>query len=170
MHGHAWSSTRSLRYRGAPQVVAACVGLRYIVCVLHCVPCNSPDIDIMRYLRTLSNIALARTLAVTRGSFLASALRELSVALVQSQGYVYRYCVPLLAKASGRPMLPGADTPYLDCALWCMCGVCVLVVTGFFCQCCLCYFWTRCLRFLQPAFHPYISFCLLSAPVSIVTA
>jgi hypothetical protein len=40
--------------------------------------------------------------------------RELSVALVQSQGYVYRSSVLLLAKASGRPVLPGADAPYLD--------------------------------------------------------
>jgi hypothetical protein len=69
---------------------------------------------IMRFLRTLSDVASARSLAVTRGSFLASAHRELSVALVQSQGYVYRSCALLLAKASGRPVLPGADTPYLD--------------------------------------------------------
>jgi hypothetical protein len=45
---------------------------------------------IMRYPRTLSDVASARSLAVTRGSFLASAHRELSIALVQSQGYVYR--------------------------------------------------------------------------------
>jgi hypothetical protein len=69
---------------------------------------------IMRYLCTLSNVASARSLAVIWGSFLASAHRELSVALVQSQGYVYRSCALLLAKASGRPVLPGADTPYLD--------------------------------------------------------
>jgi hypothetical protein len=37
--------------------------------------------SIMRYIRTLSDIASARSLAVTRGSFLASAHRELSVAL-----------------------------------------------------------------------------------------
>jgi hypothetical protein len=37
-----------------------------------------------------------------------------SVALVQSQGYVYRSCALLLAKASGRQVLPGADTPVLD--------------------------------------------------------
>jgi hypothetical protein len=67
-----------------------------------------------RYLRTLSDVASARSLAVTRRSFLASAYRELSVALVQSQGYAYRSCALLLAKASGRPVLPGADTPYLD--------------------------------------------------------
>jgi hypothetical protein len=65
-------------------------------------------------LRTLSDIASARSLAVTRGSFLASAHRELSVALVHSQGYVYRSCGLLLAKASGRQVLPGAETPFLD--------------------------------------------------------
>jgi hypothetical protein len=53
----------------------------------------------MRYLRTLSDAASERFLAVTRGSFLACAHRELSVALVQSQGYVYHSCVLLLAKA-----------------------------------------------------------------------
>jgi hypothetical protein len=69
---------------------------------------------IMRYLRTLSDVASARSLAVTRGSFLASAHRERSVALVQSQAYVHRSCALLLDKASGRPVLPGADTPYVD--------------------------------------------------------
>jgi hypothetical protein len=62
---------------------------------------------------SLSDVASARSPAVTRGSFLASAHRELSVALVQSQGYVYRSCALLLAKTLGRPVLPGADTPYL---------------------------------------------------------
>jgi hypothetical protein len=69
---------------------------------------------IMRYLRTLSDIASGRSLSVTRGSFLASAYRELSVALGQSQGYVYLSCTLLLAKASGRQVLPGADTPFRD--------------------------------------------------------
>jgi hypothetical protein len=68
----------------------------------------------MRHLRTLSEVASARSLAVPRGFFLASAHRKLSVALVQSQGYVYRSCALLLAKACGRQVLPGADTPYLD--------------------------------------------------------
>jgi hypothetical protein len=68
----------------------------------------------MQYLRTLSDVASACSLAVTRRSFLASAHRELSVALAQSQGYVYRSCALLLAKASGRPVLPGVDTAYLD--------------------------------------------------------
>jgi hypothetical protein len=68
----------------------------------------------MRYPSTLSDVASARSPAVTRGSFLASAHRELSVALVQSQGYVYRSCALLLAKASGRQVLPGAEAPHLD--------------------------------------------------------
>jgi hypothetical protein len=69
---------------------------------------------IMRYLPTLSDTALARSPAVTRESLLASAHRELSVALVQSQGYVHRSCALLLAKASGLQVLPGADTLFLD--------------------------------------------------------
>jgi hypothetical protein len=68
----------------------------------------------MRYLRTLCGVESARCLSVTRELFLASTHRELSVALVQSQGYLYCSCALLLAKASGRPVLPGADTPYLD--------------------------------------------------------
>jgi hypothetical protein len=69
---------------------------------------------IIRYLRILSDIASGRSLPVTRGSFLVSAHRELSVALVQSQGYVYRSSALLLAKASGRQVLSGSDTPFLD--------------------------------------------------------
>jgi hypothetical protein len=56
----------------------------------------------MRYLRTVSDIALARSLAVTREPIPASAHRELSVALVQSQGYVYRSGALLVAKVSGQ--------------------------------------------------------------------
>jgi hypothetical protein len=67
----------------------------------------------MRYLRTLSDVASARSLAVTRGSFLASAHRELSVALVQSQGYVYRSCALSLAKASGQTVLTRCLEPTL---------------------------------------------------------
>jgi hypothetical protein len=68
----------------------------------------------MWYLRALSDIASGGSPAVTWGSFLASAQRELSVALVQSQGYVYRSCALLLAKTSGRQVLLGPDTPFLD--------------------------------------------------------
>jgi hypothetical protein len=53
----------------------------------------------MLYLRFLSDIASAHLLAATRGSCVASAHRALSVALVQSQGYLYRSCA-LLLKAS----------------------------------------------------------------------
>jgi hypothetical protein len=59
------------------------------------------DRPMMQYLRTRSDVASAPFRAVTRGSFMASAHRELSVALMQSQGYVYRSCALLLAKASG---------------------------------------------------------------------
>jgi hypothetical protein len=69
---------------------------------------------VMQCLRTLSCIASARSQAVTRGSFLASTHRDSSVALVQSQGSVYRCFVVLPAKASGRHVFPGADTPFLD--------------------------------------------------------
>jgi hypothetical protein len=68
----------------------------------------------MRYLCTLSDVASARSLTVTQRSYLASALQGLSVALVQSQGYKYRFCALLLAKVSGGPVLVEADTPYLD--------------------------------------------------------
>jgi hypothetical protein len=66
----------------------------------------------MLYLRTMSDVSLARSLAVTRGSFLTSVHRKLIVGLVRSQGYAYRSYALLLAKASGRQVLPGADTPF----------------------------------------------------------
>jgi hypothetical protein len=69
---------------------------------------------IMRCLRPLGDIASARSLAIIWGTFLASAHQEVSVALVHSQGYVNRSCALLLAKASGRRVLLGADTPFLD--------------------------------------------------------
>jgi hypothetical protein len=53
-----------------------------------------------------------RYLSVTRGSFLASVYHELSVALVQSLGYVCPSCALLLAsKQQGRQVLPGAEHP-----------------------------------------------------------
>jgi hypothetical protein len=66
------------------------------------------------YLRALSDVAACRTVGVTRGSFLASAYRELSVALVRSQGFVYRACTNLLARAAGGQVLGGSDVPFLD--------------------------------------------------------
>jgi predicted metal-binding protein len=63
---------------------------------------------------TLHNIASGSSLAVPQVLCLACSHRELSVALVQSQGYVYRFCALLLARASGRQVLPGADTIFLD--------------------------------------------------------
>ena len=38
----------------------------------------------------------------------------LSVALIKCQGSVYRGCANLLARAAGRPVLPGAEVPYVD--------------------------------------------------------
>ena len=63
------------------------------------------------YLNTLSEVAAARGPAVTAGAFLAGAHRELSAALLQCQGSVYRGCNNL--KAAGRQVLPGA-VPYED--------------------------------------------------------
>ena len=68
----------------------------------------------MHYLRALGDIAANRTEGVTRGSFLASAYRELSVALVCGQGSVYRACANVLARASGGQVLEGAEVPFLD--------------------------------------------------------
>jgi hypothetical protein len=72
---------------------------------------------IMRHLRALSEVASIRFLACTWGRFLARALRELSEALLLSQGYEYRFCAVLLAKGSGRcplQVLPGVGTYFLD--------------------------------------------------------
>ena len=71
---------------------------------------------LVRYLNTLSGVAAASHCwpAVTKGSFLACAHRELSVALIKCQGSVYRGCANLLARAAGRPVLPGAEVPYVD--------------------------------------------------------
>jgi hypothetical protein len=68
----------------------------------------------MQSIRTLSNTASARSLAVTQGPFLASAHRELSVAVVQSQGSVHGSSALLFATASGPQVLPGrGGTPFL---------------------------------------------------------
>jgi hypothetical protein len=68
----------------------------------------------MGYLRTLSTIVVGRALGVSRGSFLASAYQELSVALVCSQCFVYHASANLLARASGLPVLEGSDVFFLD--------------------------------------------------------
>jgi hypothetical protein len=84
----------------------------------------------MRCVRTLSNVTSGRPLAVTKGSFFASAHLQLSVALVHSQGCVYRPYALFLAKASGQQVVPGADTtPVLDCQFSCPYGACLLAVT-----------------------------------------
>jgi hypothetical protein len=72
---------------------------------------TSESTSVMQFIHTLSDIASARSLADTQGSFLASAYRELSVALVQSQGNVYRSCSLSPTKAAGQQVLPGAEAP-----------------------------------------------------------
>jgi hypothetical protein len=69
---------------------------------------------IMRYIRTVSDLASSHSLAVIGGFFLAIAHREMIEALVQSQGYVYHACALLLNKAAERQVLPEADTPLHD--------------------------------------------------------
>jgi hypothetical protein len=56
---------------------------------------------------TLHNTAALRSLALASGLFLASGLGvpEVSMALTQSQGFVFRSCVLLLAKTAGRQVL-----------------------------------------------------------------
>lgn len=57
--------------------------------------------------------------AVTRGSFLASAHRELSVALGQCQGAVDRDCANLLATAEERAVVFGTEILYVATAhMW----------------------------------------------------
>ena len=63
---------------------------------------------LVRCLDTLSEVAAARGPAVTKGSFLAGAHRELSVALIKCQGS------NLLARAAGRQVSTGAEVPYED--------------------------------------------------------
>ena len=69
---------------------------------------------LVRYLNTRSEVAAARGPAVSKGSCLAGAHRELSVALIKCQGSVYRGCANLLARAAGRQVSPGAEVPYED--------------------------------------------------------
>ena len=54
-----------------------------------------------RYLNTPSELAAAPGPVVNKGSFLAGAHRELSVALIKCQGSVCRGCANLMARAAG---------------------------------------------------------------------
>ena len=53
------------------------------------------------YIKTISKVAAGQEPPATRGSFLSSAHRELSVALVRCQGAVYCGCANLSARAAG---------------------------------------------------------------------
>ena len=68
---------------------------------------------LVRYLHTVSEVA-ARGPAVTRGSFLAGAHRELSVALIKCQASVYGDCSNYLSIATDRQVSPGAEILYED--------------------------------------------------------
>jgi hypothetical protein len=70
--------------------------------------------DLVRYLNDVSEFATSKKPLLSKGSFLASVHRELGVALVRSQGYVYRLCAALLANAGGRQFVAGAEFPYVD--------------------------------------------------------
>ena len=69
---------------------------------------------LVRYLNTLSGVAVAHGPAVTKGSLLAEAHRELSVALIKCQGSMYCGWANLLARAAGRQVSPGAEIPHED--------------------------------------------------------
>jgi hypothetical protein len=68
----------------------------------------------MRFLNHRSEAVAYRTVGMSKGSFLASALRELSVALIRSQGHVYRSCAELVARTPGRQLVAGPEVPFLD--------------------------------------------------------
>jgi hypothetical protein len=68
----------------------------------------------VQFLSQLSEVAAQLTLGLTKGSFLASSYRELSVALVRGQGQVYHACAKLLVRASGSEFVEGAVAPYID--------------------------------------------------------
>ena len=69
---------------------------------------------LVRYPKTLSEDAAARGPAVTKGSFLAVAHHEISVALIKCQGSVFVGCGNLMTRAAGRQVSPGAAVPYQD--------------------------------------------------------
>jgi hypothetical protein len=90
-----------------------------------------------RQICTMSDIASARSLAVTRGSFLASARRELSVALVKSQGYVHRSCALFSPRLWGGRCCLGRTLPsliesYVVCA-GPVCRLCLVLLRLAYC-------------------------------------
>jgi hypothetical protein len=80
---------------------------------------------------------------------------------------VYRSCTLLVAKASGRQVLPGVDTPFLDEAL-CCCVVPVSLLCLLLFRWALCCF--SCFRVHELAYLHFCSLCLFSASLSIATA
>ena len=66
------------------------------------------------HLSVLSDMTAASGFVGTKVSFLASAHRELRVALVRRPGAVCRGCASLLARAAGREILFGAEMPSVE--------------------------------------------------------
>ena len=67
----------------------------------------------MRLLNTLADSAAAGGVVV-KGDFVRNALRELCFGLCRGNGIVYRAGFKMLARASGRAFLSGADVPFAD--------------------------------------------------------
>ena len=67
----------------------------------------------MQFLRDLAQVAAAKQ-QFTAGAFLASALRELSVALARGQQAVFRQGLSVYARVAGSAPMSGARRPFLD--------------------------------------------------------
>jgi hypothetical protein len=74
----------------------------------------------------MRDIAAARSLAVTKGSFVASAHRELTVTLIQSQGIVCRSLCTVARRCRGAAGVASGSTPFLDSGFCRARGVCAL--------------------------------------------
>ena len=67
----------------------------------------------MELLSTLATQA-SESGAFTKGDFVGSALRELSVGLCKGNGVMYRAGLKVLARCSGSAFISGATVPYAD--------------------------------------------------------
>ena len=67
----------------------------------------------LQFLRDLSQVAAAKQ-QFSAGAFLASALRELSIALARGQQAVFKQGLSVYARVSGSNPVSGARRPFLD--------------------------------------------------------
>jgi hypothetical protein len=87
----------------------------------------------MKLLHTLGEEA-AGPGGVSRASFVAGALRELSVGLVRGNYFLYRASVGMLARSGGTCFRPGLTRPTDDCcAEYCACRLFALAVGAGWC-------------------------------------